>query len=134
MTGQGHSNLKGEKTRVGVEGESLSEAIGGIQMEKTGDHHSEETEGKLTEKIEGDHTEEIKEEKGRILSVHIGRILLEKSSLNLKKVENLLEAEWIEGSLVAVTEAVPMAEMAGEHHFEVFVIPLVEKTQEILVA
>ena len=133
MTGQGHSNLKGEKTRVGVEGESLSEAIGGIHMEKTGDHHSEETEGKLTEKI-GDHTEEIKEEKGRILSVDIGGILLEKSSLNLKKVENLLEAEWIEGSLVAVTEAVPMAEMAGEHHFEVFVIPLVEKTQEILVA
>ena len=130
MTGQGHSNLKGEKTRVGVEGESLSEAIGGIHMEKTGDH-SEETEGKLTI---GDHTEEIKEEKGRILSVHIGRILLEKSSLNLKKVENLLEAEWIEGSLVAVTEAVPIAEMAGEHHFEVFVIPLVEKTQEILVA
>lgn len=130
MTGQGHSNLKGEKTRVGVEGESLSEAIGGIHMKKTGDH-SEETEGKLTI---GDHTEEIKEEKGRILSVHIGRILLEKSSLNLKKVENLLEAEWIEGSLVAVTEAVPMAEMAGEHHCEVFVIPLVEKTQEILVA
>ena len=127
MTGQPLSNLKGEKTRVGVEGENLSEVIRGTHMEKTGDHRPEE---KLTEKIEGVHTEEM----GGILSADIGRILLEKSSLNLKKEENLLGAEGIEGSPVAVTEAVPMAAMAGEHHFEVFVIPMVEKTHEILVA
>ena len=130
MTGQPLSNLKGETTRVGVEGENLSEVIGGTQMETTGDHRPEE---KLTEKIEGVHTEEM----GGILSADIGRILLEKSSLRLKKEENLLEAEGIEGtpgSPVALTEAVPMAAMAGEHHFEVFVIPLVKKTPEILVA
>ena len=133
MTGQPLSNLKGETTRVGVEGENLSEVIGGIHMETTGDHRPEETEEKLTEKIEGVHTEEM----GGILSADIGRILLEKSSQNLKKEENLLEAEGIEGtpgSPVALTEAVPMAAMAGEHHFEVFVIPLVKKTPEILVA
>ena len=132
MTGQALSNLKGETTLVGVEGENLSEVIGGTQMETTGDHRPEE---KLTEKIEeeGVHTEEM----GGILSADIGRILLEKSSQNLKKEENLLEAEGIEGtpgSPVALTEAVPMAAMAGEHHFEVFVIPLVKKTPEILVA
>ena len=129
MTGQPLSNLKGETTRVGVEGENLSEVIGGIHMETTGDHRPEETEEKLTEKIEGVHTEEM----GGILSADIGRILLEKSSLNLKKEENLLEAEGIEGSPVAVTEAVPMAAMAGEHHFEVIVIPLLKKTPDILV-
>ena len=130
MTGQPLSSLKRETTRVGVEGENLSEVIRGIHMETTGDHRPEETEEKFTEKIEGVHTEEM----GGILSADIGRILLEKSSLNLKKEENLLEAEGIEGSPVAVTEAVPMAAMAGEHHFEVFVIPMVEKTHEILVA